>query len=188
MEPWSHSVHRSSSSLDILTGAQPKRPIKSPPPCLLPDSRSRIKYQVSQIIAYHRSMDHPYYIIRLSTSCLGSSNYLGLNVAPPSAGSPVSHTTPRGHATAPRPPHTAAQGVIGERSVGNAKLCKRAAWKGALPGTGLVGPRYGEGSYKSGNPNTNILRVSNVLTRCCTCTMIVLYCSTWVLGLSLIHI
>ena len=53
---------------------------------------------------------------------------------------------PPRHATAPRSPHTAAQGVIRERSGANSQLGERGVWKGALPGTGLIGPRYGGGS------------------------------------------
>ena len=40
---------------------------------------------------------------------------------PRSAGSPERHRTPRGRATAPRPPHMAAQGLIGERTGPNAQ-------------------------------------------------------------------
>ena len=53
------------------------------------------------------------------------------------------HRVHRGRATAPCPPHTAAQGVIGERWGANSQLGTRGVWKGAFPGTGLVGPRYG---------------------------------------------
>ena len=48
---------------------------------------------------------------------------------------------PRAIATAPRPPHTAAQGVVSARSGANSQLGEPGAWKGALPGTGLIGPR-----------------------------------------------
>ena len=50
--------------------------------------------------------------------------------------SPERHRPPRSRATAPRPPNTATQGVIGERSGANAELGERGAWKGT-PGDGL---------------------------------------------------
>ena len=55
-------------------------------------------------------------------------------------GSPEHHATAHGRATAPRPPHTAAVEVAGERTGANAKLGERGASKGAVPG-----PRYGGG-------------------------------------------
>ena len=52
------------------------------------------------------------------------------------------HRPPRGRATASRPAHTAAKVIIGEDLGANAQLGERGAWKGALPGMGLLGPRY----------------------------------------------
>ena len=56
-------------------------------------------------------------------------------------GSPERHWAPRGRAVAPRPLHTAAQGVIGKRTGPNAKLGEPGASKEAVPE-----PRYGGGS------------------------------------------
>ena len=53
------------------------------------------------------------------------------------------HRIPRGRSTVPHPPHTAAQGVIGERKGPNAKLGERGASKGALPGTACSVPGKG---------------------------------------------
>ena len=63
--------------------------------------------------------------------------------------------TPRGRATAPRPPYPATHGVIGERTGPNAKLCEQGASKRALPGTGYVArsPRL-RAIIRNGNPNT----------------------------------
>ena len=61
------------------------------------------------------------------------------------------HSNPHGRATAPHPPHMAAQGVMGERTGPNAKLDDRGALKGALPGTACsvpgkeADPRRGRG-------------------------------------------
>ena len=52
---------------------------------------------------------------------------------------------PRSRTTAPRSHHTATLGVPGERSGAAVHFGKRGAWK-AIPGTGLLGPRYGGGS------------------------------------------
>ena len=76
--------------------------------------------------------------------------------APRGNGSPERQRISRGCATAPRPPHIAPQGVIGERSGANAELGKRGAWKGA-PGDGLLDP-VSAGDHK----NTDIpIRNSN---------------------------
>ena len=58
---------------------------------------------------------------------------------------PRAEPTPRGRATAPRPPHTATLGVVGERSGAAVQLGERGAWKGA-PGDGLARFRYGGGA------------------------------------------
>ena len=55
--------------------------------------------------------------------------------APWITGSPERHRTPRGRATAPRSPHTAALDVRGERTGTAVQLSDRGALKGALPGT-----------------------------------------------------
>ena len=52
---------------------------------------------------------------------------------------------PPDRTTAPGPPHTAAQGVIGQRTGAAVQLGDRGAWN-ALPGTVLLGPRDGGGS------------------------------------------
>ena len=60
-------------------------------------------------------------------------------------GAPERHRNSRGRATAPRPPHMAAQGRIGGRTGPSAKLGERGAPKGTVPGMGLLGPRCGGG-------------------------------------------
>ena len=60
-----------------------------------------------------------------------------------SAASPVRHPTLFGTTTVPRPPHTSALGVPGERTVANAPLGERGergAWRGPLPGIDLSLP------------------------------------------------
>ena len=52
-----------------------------------------------------------------------------------SAASPVRHPTLFGTTTVPRPPHTSALGVPGERIAADARLGERGAWRRALPGT-----------------------------------------------------
>ena len=59
--------------------------------------------------------------------------------APRNTGSPEHHPTPRGRATAPCPPHTAALSVLGERRDAAANLGERGGGvKGTLPGTGCL--------------------------------------------------
>ena len=43
--------------------------------------------------------------------------------------------TPLGTTTVPRPPHTSALGVAGERIAADARLGERGPWRSALPGT-----------------------------------------------------
>ena len=57
---------------------------------------------------------------------------------------PECHRTPRGRATATRPPHTAALGVAGERTGATVELVEREASNGALPGTGCLVPGKAE--------------------------------------------
>ena len=71
-------------------------------------------------------------------------------------------------AIAPYPPHTAAQDVFGDTTGAAVQLGERGEWEGALAGTGLLGPRYGGGSYKKGNPTTGKMACINVITRYCT--------------------
>ena len=52
-----------------------------------------------------------------------------------SPASPVRHPTPFGTTTVPRPPHTSALGVPGERIAADTRLGERGAWIGALVGT-----------------------------------------------------
>lgn len=74
------------------------------------------RYQVSQLT-------------RLSTGCLETPKLPRFWYAPRDTDSPVRHRTPRGRATAPGPPHMAAQGVIDEKTGPNARLGERGAWK-----------------------------------------------------------
>lgn len=84
---------------------------------------------------------------------LQKRQYLGL-IMPREAPALASATRP------PTPAHTAAQGIIGERSGTKAKRGQRGTWKGALAGTGLCSvPIICGASQKHGNPTTNTLRV-----------------------------
>ena len=58
--------------------------------------------------------------------------------------SPYMNTNIRRRTDVPRPPHTAALGVLGNKTAAAAQLGERGAWKGALPGTGRSLP--GEGA------------------------------------------
>ena len=58
-------------------------------------------------------------------------------------GSTVCHPTPLGTTTVPRPPHTSALGVPGEKNAADARLGERGAWRGAHPGTGRSLPGKG---------------------------------------------
>ena len=59
------------------------------------------------------------------------------------AASPERLSTPLGTTTVPRPPHTSALWVPGERIAADARLGERGAWRGALPGTGRSLPGKG---------------------------------------------
>ena len=60
--------------------------------------------------------------------------------APVGTGSTVRHPTPLGPTTMPRPPHTSALGVPGERIAANVRLGERRPWRGVLPGTDRSDP------------------------------------------------
>ena len=82
----------------------------------------------------------------------GSSNYIGFSMdrgapALPAANGPL--------AAVPRPRHTAALGVVGERTGPNVKLGERGASKGALPGTTCS--FLGKGAYPQGGGIPNII-------------------------------
>ena len=85
------------------------------------------------------------------------------------------HRTARGRKTAPRPLHTAAQGLIGEKTGPNAKLSERGASKAAAPD-----PRYGGGSQNHGNPNTT--QQQTVRERSHVLLYVLLCCCTWWMG------
>ena len=70
--------------------------------------------------------------------------------------SPERHRTSRDRKTVPRPPHIAAQGVVGERTGPNAKLGERGASKGALPGMACSVP--GKEKDPRGGRVSNIFR------------------------------
>ena len=73
-------------------------------------------------------------------------NYLGSSMPPPGSDSPERHRTPRGRGTAPRPPHMAAQGLIGKRTGTNAKTRRAGGVERSPLGDGLLGPRERSGS------------------------------------------
>ena len=103
-------------------------------------------------------------------------------------GSPERHATARGRATVPRPPHIAAFGVAGERTVPNVKLGERGAesversrpWSPI--GWGIV--KTWKKTWES--QHDAVLLHNNVciheLTYCCCTSLLRCWCTSWVLG------